>query len=174
MRGMSKAKRGTHSGSQARTGVRRKRTGNRKPKVTHAGTAEKDGSAAEQTRVLKVTLHVPTPSPNTWVRAHWSKYQGIKKEWLNLIWEATINHYGRGKFGPPVTNASLTIKRKGLKELDFDNLIGGFKPVIDALTKLGFLEDDTTNVIESISAQQEVVRKQADTGTEIILAEKKG
>jgi hypothetical protein len=168
MRGMSKAKRSTNSG-------RKKSQGNRSGRVAkHSRRIERAGTSAwtnAEKRVFKITVHAATPTPNTWVRAHWSKYQTIKKEWLNRIYEATIENYGRGKFGPPVKNASLTVTRKGLKLLDYDNLVGGFKPLIDALTKLGYLEDDTNDVIETLSAKQERVSSRDDVQTEIIIAE---
>lgn len=169
MRGMSKKKRGSNQGRKKSARNSTHRRDRRSANVEKTGTS--DVRTAEKGRVFKITVYAATPTPNTWVRAHWSKYQKIKKEWLNRIWEATIEHYGRGKFGPPVKNASLTIERRGLKRLDYDNLVGGLKPVLDALTKLGYLEDDTNDVIETLSAKQQIVRSRSDVGTEITIVE---
>lgn len=164
MRRMSKKKRGSAKSRKAHQ-VRGTRHGTENPH-TPASSFTK-----EPKRKLAITVNIATPTPNTWVRSHWSKYQKIKQQWFDLIWEATIHHYGRGKFGPPVQNASLTIERRGLKKLDYDNLVGGLKPVIDALTKLGYLEDDTNDVIETLSAKQQIVRSHAEVGTEITIVE---
>lgn len=169
MRGMSKAKRSTNQGRKKGARNNTHRSDRQSRHVEKTGRSFQ--TRPEEGRVLKIIVYAATPTPNTWVRAHWSKYQTIKKEWLNRIYEATIENYGRGKFGPPVKNASLTVTRKGLKILDYDNLIGGFKPLIDALTKLGYLEDDTNDVIETLSAKQERVSSRDDVQTEIIIAE---
>jgi len=120
---------------------------------------------------FEITVPVPTNSTNEWVRAHWKKYHTIKTEWYKRLHWATIQNRGKAKFGDPIQNASLTIERRGLKLLDEDNLIGGVKPVIDALVKLGFLEDDTPDVIQHMNVFQTKVMTFAEQKTRITIIE---
>ncbi len=137
-------------------------------KVEQIGT-----SAFQQSpRTLSITVPVPTNSPNEWVWKHWSKYREIKKGWLDRLYSASIQHCGIGKFGHPVENASLTIERVGIKELDEDNLKGGVKPVIDCLIKLGFLANDTPDVIQVMDVFQTQVGTYAEQATRITIIDR--
>jgi Holliday junction resolvase RusA-like endonuclease len=48
----------------------------------------------------------------------------------------------------PLKSASGAFVRYSSKEPDYDGLVHGFKPVIDALVKLGVLENDTSEILE--------------------------
>lgn len=124
-------------------------------------------------RELEITVNIPTPSPNEWVRAHWSTYAKIKKYWMTRLHHASIRHCGIGIFGKPISHASLTIERIGCRELDRDNLIGGMKPVIDCLIALGFLENDTPDVIQHMDVFQTKVGTKAEQKTRITVIERK-
>ncbi len=124
-------------------------------------------------RLLEITVPYPTNSPNEWVWQSWYVYRDIKKDWLKRLHAASVRHCGRGLFGPPIENASLTIERRGLKELDEDNLKGGVKPVIDSLVQLGFLAEDTPDVIQVMDVFQTHVGTYAEQETRITLIERK-
>ena len=123
-------------------------------------------------RRLEVTVPYPTNSPNEWVWQSWYVYRDIKKDWLKRLHSACIHHCGIGKFGHPVENASLTIERRGVNELDEDNLKGGVKPVIDSLIQLGFLANDTPDVIQVMDVFQTRVSTFAEQETRITLIER--
>ena len=90
---------------------------------------------------------------------------------MSRIHCASIRHCGAGLFGQPMTNASLTIERLGIRELDRDNLVGGMKPIIDNLVKLGFLVDDTPDVIQHMDVYQTHVDAKVAQGTRITIRE---
>jgi len=158
-------KRKGHGGSRNR----KSRSGTRKA-VEQIGTATFDKTP----RKLEITVPVPTPSSNQWVWKHWSAYRDIKKDWLKRLHAASVHHCGLGLFGKSIENASLTIERFGLRELDEDNLKGGVKPVIDSLIQLGFLANDTPDVIQHMDVYQTIVDTRAAQGTRITLIEQAG
>lgn len=165
---MSKTQRKAPSHVQSgrrKSGNRRKRS---RRKVEQIGTSD----FQQDPRTLSITVPVPTNSPNEWVWKHWSKYVEIKKGWLDRIYNAAIQHCGIGKFGLPIQSASLTIERVGVKQLDEDNLKGGVKPVIDTLIELGFLENDTPDVIQVMDVFQTQVRTYAEEQTRITIIDR--
>lgn len=85
------------------------------------------------------------PSPNTYVRAHWTVYQKIKTLWSWLIVMAL---QGSGKPLVPLPKAKVSIARFASRLLDPDNLVAAQKPVIDALKSNGIIQDDTAEHIE--------------------------
>lgn len=125
----------------------------------------------EKRRRAEFTIPFATPSPNVWVRAHWSVYAKIKKAWFNRVYSATIEQYRRQLFGPPVQQFELHITRYGAKSLDKDNLTGGFKPLIDAMVKLQLLADDTAENVVLLNPSQEKCAKK-DERTHVIVIER--
>lgn len=145
----------------------RRSSGKARQQVEQIGTSR----FIRDPRTLEITVPVPTNSPNEWVWKHWSAYRAIKKDWLKRLHAASIQHCGIGKFGHPVENASLTIERRGVKELDEDNLKGGVKPVIDSLIQLGFLANDTPDVIQVMHVFQSSVDTYNEQETRITVIE---
>lgn len=52
------------------------------------------------------------------------------------------------------SRVSLNIIRHSPRYMDWDNLIGGSKYIIDAIVKAGVLKNDSPDIIKSISAKQ--------------------
>ncbi len=167
MRGMYTKTRSSGYSRKTSRGSNRRRSGKARQQVEQIGTSR----FLRDPRTLEITVPVPTNSPNEWVWKHWSAYRAIKKDWLKRLHAASIQHCGIGKFGHPIENASLTIERLGLQELDEDNLKGGVKPVIDSLIQLGFLADDTPDVIQVMHVYQTHVDSKTAQGTRITLIE---
>ncbi len=141
----------------------------KQPEEIGSSKFDKDGE-----RVLKITCFKPTPSPNEWAFKTWRAYYTIKTGWLKRLHDAAIKHTGAGIFGPPITRCSLEIERRGIRTLDEDNLTGGLKPVIDSLAKLGFLADDTPDVIVHTYYHQTRVPTKGEQRTIITLREMHG
>jgi len=151
---------------------------------TNGGVRRKSRRQVEETgvsqlhtspqRVLRITCFVPTPSPNQWTFKSWREYHRIKAGWLTRLHHASIRHCGAGLFGAPMPTCSLEIERRGIKLLDEDNLTGGLKPIIDGLVKLGFLADDTPDVIRHTHYHQTRVKTKREQQTLITLRETDG
>jgi len=125
-------------------------------------------------RVFHITCFVPTPSPNQWTFKSWRAYHRIKTDWLKRLYTAAIRHTGAGLFGPPMQTCSLEIERRGIRTLDEDNLTGGLKPIIDGLVKLGFMADDTPDVIIQTRYHQTRVKTKREQQTLITIRELDG
>jgi hypothetical protein len=171
MRGM-RAKTSSNKSSSSKNG---KANGGirRKPR----GQAEEVGVSQfhkEPSRVLHITCFIPTPSPNQWTFKSWREYHRIKSGWLKRIHTAAIRHTGAGLFGPPLQTCSLEIERLGIRLLDEDNLTGGLKPIIDGLVKLGFMADDTPDVIIQTRYHQTRVKTKREQQTRITIRETDG
>ena len=74
---------------------------------------------------------------------HWT----VKKKHTDL-WKAKVMQaIGAQKPTTPLKKAQVEFTRCSSKECDFDGLVGSFKPVADALTTCGIIEDDKVSVI---------------------------
>ena len=115
-------------------------------------------------------LHVPeaTPSLNTFVNKRSQFIYGkVRNRWLRHLRDAWyVAREGqriRAGWAAP-SRAKLTVHRSSLQLLDPDNLVGGVKPVLDALRKLGFIADDTPARL-----QLEVRQARAPTGSTLLV-----
>ena len=101
------------------------------------------------TPILEFTFPEPTPSNNQIMRMHfWTR----KKENERVHWIV------RGLIGPwtqPLKRCELHITRYGSRELDADNLAGGFKFLIDAVVNNRIILDDRPGCITRKSFNQE-------------------
>ena len=112
-----------------------------------------------------ITLELPTapPSLNQWQRMHWAKRSRTDGRILAEVSSALCQRvapksvlrvsarYMR-ETGALISLAAefrakghrrVKITRRGSRTLDHDNLVGGCKPLVDALVKVGLIENDT-------------------------------
>jgi len=92
-------------------------------------------------------------SLNQLLRQHWSVRRKQKRCWAVLLLVA-MNEHGfspKGKFAPKM-RLKLTITRK--RRLDRDNLVGGCKPLIDAIKDAGIIRDDSPGWLDLEVEQQ--------------------
>lgn len=75
------------------------------------------------------------------LRSHWSKKGKITGKYKYLFRSQT-NYQHPGRVRMTVTRMSLN------PTMDFDNLVGCYKPYIDALVKAGIIQDDGPKIIE--------------------------
>lgn len=96
---------------------------------------------------MRYELNIPecAPSPNCYVRAHWTVYQRIKKHWALLVLEAI---QASGKPLAPLQRSRVRIMRYGARQLDPDNATASMKPLIDGLKANGMIADDSAEHIE--------------------------
>jgi hypothetical protein len=77
---------------------------------------------------------------------------------MPMVWYAIG---GKGRLQPRLRKAGIQpghrcvkITRRGSRTLDHDNLVGGCKPLLDALVKVGLIEDDTPELVTVEYAQE--------------------
>lgn len=102
---------------------------------------------------LPFSFEVPLliASQNQTQYSHWSKYRGYKQRWYKAI----------PLLSGPVHDLLLPWSRWEIcrlyagrhRELDYGNLVGGCKPIPDALIKIGAIPDDTPRHFECAYTQ---------------------
>lgn len=90
-------------------------------------------------------------SPNRLLGAHWTKRAGYAKKWERIVWK----HVWQQLPQKPLNRAKVTLTRFSTKKMDADNARSSFKPVMDALVKLGVLADDSPSVVGEPQVLQE-------------------
>ena len=100
--------------------------------------------------MIKLELPFTTPSNNQLLRKyrHWAVKRRLKVTYMDEIMVAliesgynTVDVQASGK-----RECKITSHRKRL--LDHDNLVGGMKPLIDAIVKFGMLIDDNEDMCD--------------------------
>lgn len=104
----------------------------------------------------------PTPSANELVnRRSRFAYKVTRARWQRRVsdaWFEAKEQRGRGPalwLRPPKCRVRVTVERFGRTEnaLDVDNMLGGLKPVLDALRKLELLDDDDAGALDLVATQ---------------------
>ena len=105
--------------------------------------------------IIKIphTIH----SRNILDKKHWAWKSSLKKEYQLLIRnQMKLNHISKAN-GHQKYYLSITNYRKRL--LDYDNLVGGCKGLIDALWYEGFVFDDAVKYIGTPKIKQMKIKK---------------
>lgn len=126
----------------------------RKPRVYTDCSFAPDDDLAQLTFIF----HFRSPSSNDWGRNHWRRTH----------WKSTFIRrlrYLRGGIeflhqGRPCHIAITSLRRR---LLDRDNLVGGFKPFVDALQLTGIIKNDNPKWLPNgIDYDQLIVKRNAD------------
>lgn len=83
---------------------------------------------------------------NQLLRRNWRVNYGHSKLWKAKVGKALLLKI---KPPQPLSSAVLTLTRASSQEPDFDGLVSGFKPVIDALVINGIIESDKPSCIKT-------------------------
>lgn len=105
--------------------------------------------------VYPITLTLPfsSPSQNDLQRWHWAKRRKYRVDMGLLIrMQVRARRYPRAQ-----TPMVLEMLRVGPRCLDYGNLVGGFKPILDALVSEGMLVDDAPRWLQD--RYQQLVQK---------------
>lgn len=107
--------------------------------------------------MYQIEFEIPniTPSNNTALREHRFARNASNREWYRLV-GAAVN--GKRPVAP-LGRAHVSVVRLGHRLLDFDNLVGGFKAVVDGLKHAQIIKDDSWKVIGAWSVDQVQVPK---------------
>jgi hypothetical protein len=115
-----------------------------------------------------VTLSLPfaTPSQNTYQRWHFRKQASYLAQ-VQMVIRSELNR--QGLYGQQTTarKASVVIRRYSSGSLDYGNLVGGCKPLLDALRYEGLIHDDSVRWLDDRYEQHEAKRGEARTEVEI-------
>lgn len=104
--------------------------------------------------------------PKGLMRMHHQAYRRLKEKTWALMFEALA-----GVTPYEFTRARITYTRYGIKLMDFDNMGASFKPVGDALVRLGVFADDSPKYITQLILKQTRVASYDTQGIEILIEE---
>lgn len=107
------------------------------------------------TLILKIDE--ATPSLNVTVRRHWSANHRLRTHWGWLVRIAHLPVRTAPWGADAVLRGQVTIERYGRRELDYDNFVGGCKPLIDGLVAEGILTDDSPEHVSVTYLQHRAV-----------------
>jgi len=93
--------------------------------------------------IIEIPLKIE--SRNVLDKQHWAVKRRSKKEWAVFIRnQIRLKKIKKAK----CEKYSISIISYRKKQLDYDNLVGGCKQLIDALTDEGFIFDDSPDYID--------------------------
>ena len=105
-----------------------------------------------------------TPSNNAVMRMHHTKRTAEHIRYFWLIKEAMSHE----KYELPIQQCFISVVRYGSRPLDWDNMGGGLKFLLDALVKNNIIKDDNTKCIQSLSLYQQKCKRKEEC-TKIII-----
>lgn len=104
---------------------------------------EDEDAAARLAQVAPIVVSMPLKvmSLNELLRVHRFAHRRLRRQWERAL----IAFSGR-RFAGPFTRIEIASYRKQL--LDYDNLVGGCKLLLDAIRALEWIEDDDPDAIK--------------------------
>lgn len=111
-----------------------------------------------------IDIPVPTPSLNQLQRMHFHALRKLRDR-FTVICRAHVTMLNRAR---PYQNRRVTIERRGVRLLDYDNLVGGCKPLVDALCRSGLLWNDSPKYCQITYRQTKVTAAQTRTIVNVV------
>lgn len=108
------------------------------------------------TETIFAEIPMRTPTLNEWQRMHWGRRKQIGEQ---IAW--ALKAAGMRSRTTPVKRCRIRIERESTRAPDWDGLIGGLKPLLDALQPvgkrhpygLGVIADDGPHCVVSLDAK---------------------
>ena len=100
-----------------------------------------------------LTIKAVTPSLNEFLKMHWGEKKRLRASFASLILgKLHDTGYEVNKLTKPYKR-KVTIISYRKRKFDFDNHVGGLKPMIDSLKDIGLIWDDGEKWIELVTRQ---------------------
>lgn len=109
--------------------------------------------------MLRIEIPMPTPSLNVLQRMHRQAIKRMRDQYTT-IFRARATSLTRAR---PGQFRKVWIERRGKRLLDYDNLVGGCKPLVDALERSGLIWRDSARYVEIKYSQSQASAKRACT-----------
>lgn len=111
--------------------------------------------------VADLILPFSSPSQNELQKWHWSMRRRFRQQ-VQIMIRMGLSADGISLSESPQKKRRLEVTRVGHRILDVDNLIGGCKPIVDALKMEFLIQDDSPKWLES-EYRQQTVKKFVET-----------
>jgi predicted ATPase with chaperone activity len=128
------------------------------PNASKRAQARVAGARARET-MLRIEIPMPTPSLNVLQRMHRQAIKRMRDQYTT-IFRARSTAVTRVK---PGQFRKVWIERRGKRLLDHDNLVGGCKPLVDALERAGLIWRDSPRFVRVEYSQIKASAKRACT-----------
>lgn len=136
--------------------------------VTQGWTGEGHGAL-----VYKLEFPEATPSNNTIKGMNRFVYQALRQRWQGMVLDAIRNHIP----ATPIDRSALIVVRHSSSYLDWDNALGGLKPLIDCLvcasarnpSGLGLVADDNPTNMPIAPYVHQLKCKRGEERTELFI-----
>jgi hypothetical protein len=102
---------------------------------------------------------MPTPSLNRFQRMHFRARARLRDQYVRIfrLHATAVTRARQHQY------KHVYVTRYGPRELDFDNLVGGCKPLVDALFRAGLIWDDSPRYVHIEYEQQRTPAKRSKT-----------
>jgi hypothetical protein len=98
--------------------------------------------------LIHFEIPIRTPLLNVWQRMHWAKRSRLAKD---IAWAVKAALPRKMMPARPLKQCVIHVERESTREPDFDGMVGGLKPLLDALQPaskrhplgLGIIADDS-------------------------------
>ena len=120
------------------------------------------------TAIVEFCLPYATQSLNAFMRQHWRTKRRHAKAVKQDVAMLTVKQ----RPARPFNVAVVHIERESAGTLDFDNLAGGCKPILDALQACGIIRDDTIDAVRVQYRQRKGKRGQGKTRVKVVRSSK--
>lgn len=113
---------------------------------------------------MEIKLELPgLPPMANGSYGHWKKQWQIKKAWKRRIGQMLLDLVP----SMPYKKVRVILTRHSSSEPDFDGLVHGFKPIVDALVEYGIVVDDSGKHMEREYRWEKAVAKQGKIRVEV-------
>ena len=94
---------------------------------------------------MKITLPLVPPSLNKLRKMHFQSYKRLRDDWQRHIFLLTLKTDIRALRAKVDLKSRMKVKItvEHMRKFDYDNLVGGCKPLLDSLKRLDFIVDDS-------------------------------
>ena len=109
--------------------------------------------------MVRIEIPQPTPSLNVLLRMHHHAKKRLRDQYTTIL-RSHANAVSRAK---PGQFRKVWIERRGVRLIDHDNLVGGAKPLLDALERSGLIWRDSPKFLRVEYSQTKTSAKRAST-----------
>lgn len=118
--------------------------------------------------MIEITIDVRTPLLNEWQRMHWARRRRLAKD---IAWRVKLRLPIGQHPDRPLKRCSIEIERESTQAPDIDGMVGGLKPLLDALQPhsrrhphgLGIIADDSPKCVTGLSVRHVAGKGQRTT-----------
>lgn len=123
--------------------------------------------------VYRLEIPEETPSNNVIKGMHFQAYRALRKRWQFMV----VSALGGVRPRTPIDKSAIVVVRHCAGYLDWDNALGGLKPLLDCLVQsskrnpdgLGLIQDDNPSNMPYPPYMRQLKTKRGEGKTEVLI-----